>query len=83
MKRIEKILPLIMGVFGTVIVLDVFLEQFFNIGTKQSGSSLIYCISLVLLTTKYKGITKNKFVMTPLYIMIIQMCYSLITKGVL
>jgi len=83
MKKTEKILPIIMGIVGIVIIVDVFLEQFFNIGTKQNSLTLIYCISIVLLTTQYKGMIKNKFVMIPLYIMILQTIYSLITTYVL
>jgi hypothetical protein len=83
MKKTEKILPIIMGIVGIVIIVDVFLEQFFNIGTKQNSLTLIYCISIVLLSTQYKGMIKNKFVMIPLYIMILQTIYSLITTYVL
>ena len=83
MKKLEKISPIIMGIFGIVLIVDVFLEQFFNIGTKQNSLTLIYCISFVLLTTQFKGMIKNKLVMIPLYIMIIQTGYSLITTYVL
>ena len=83
MKKTEKILPIIIGIVGIVIIVDVFLEQFFNIGTKQNSLTLIYCISIVLLSTQYKGMIKNKFVMIPLYIMILQTIYSLITTYVL
>ncbi len=83
MKKLEKISPIIMGIFGIVLIVDVFLEQFFNIGTKQNSLTIMYCISFVLLTTQFKSMIKNKFVMIPLYIMIIQTSYSLITKYVL
>ena len=83
MGKIEKICSVILSIVGIVIIVDVFLEQFFNIGTKQNSLTLIYCISFVLLSTQYKRISKNKLVMIPLYIMIIQTCYSLITKFVL
>ena len=78
MKKTEKILPIIMGIIGIVIIVDVFLEQFFNIGTKQNNLTLIYCISIIILTTQFKGMIMNKFVMIPLYIMIIQTIYSLV-----
>ena len=78
MKKTEKILPIIMGIVGIVIIVDVFLEQFFNIGTKQNNLTLIYCISIIILTTQFKGMIMNKFVMIPLYIMIIQTIYSLV-----
>ena len=83
MKKIEKISSVILSIVGIVIIVDVFLEQFFNIGTKQNSLTLIYCISFVLLTTQFKSMIKNKFVMIPLYIMIIQTSYSLITTYVL
>ena len=82
MKKIEKISPIIMGIVGIVIIVDVFLEQCFNIGTKQNSLSLIYCISFIILTTKFKSILKNKFVMIPLYLMIVQTIYSLGIKYV-
>ena len=78
MKKTEKILPIIMGIVGIVIIVDVFLEQFFNIGTKQNNLTLIYCILIIILTTQFKGMIMNKFVMIPLYIMIIQTIYSLV-----
>ena len=83
MKKLEGLSPIIMGIFGIVLIVDVFLEQFFNIGTKQNSLTIMYCISFVLLSTQFKSISKNKLVMIPLYIMIIQTCYSLITKFVL
>ena len=83
MEKIEKISTVILSIVGIVIIVDVFLEQFFNIGTKQNSLTLIYCISFVLLTTQFKSMIKNKFVMIPLYIMIIQTSYSLITTYVL
>ena len=78
MKKTEKILPIIMGIIGIVIIVDVFLEQIFNIGTKQNNLTLIYCISIIILTTQFKGMIINKFVMIPLYIMIIQTIYYLV-----
>ena len=83
MNKVEKISPIIMGILGIVIIVDVFLEQFFGIGTKQKSLTLIYCISFVLLTTQFKSILKNKLIMIPFYIMILQTSYSLITKYVL
>ena len=83
MNKVEKISPIIMGILGIVIIVDVFLEQFFGIGTKQNSLTLIYCISFVLLTTQFKSILKNKLIMIPFYIVILQTSYSLITKYVL
>ena len=83
MNKVENISLIIMGILGIVIIVDVFLEQFFGIGTKQNSLTLIYCISFVLLTTQFKSILKNKLIMIPFYIMILQTGYSLITKYVL
>ena len=82
MEKIEKIFSVILSIVGTVLVVDVFLEQFFSIGTKQNSLTLIYCISFIILTTKFKSILKNKFVMIPLYLMIVQTIYSLGIKYV-
>tara|TARA_B100000809_G_C14653998_1_gene357036 strand:- start:128 stop:409 length:282 start_codon:yes stop_codon:yes gene_type:complete len=82
MEKIEKIFSVILSIVGIVLVVDVFLEQFFSIGTKQNSLTLIYCISFIILTTKFKSILKNKFVMIPLYLMIVQTIYSLGIKYV-
>ena len=82
MEKIEKIFSVILSIVGIVLVVDVFLEQFFSIGTKQNSLTLIYCISFIILTTKFKSIFKNKFVMIPLYLMIVQTIYSLGIKYV-
>ena len=74
----EKLSSVILSILGTVIVIDTILEQFFSIGIKQDSLVLGYCIGFVLLSTKFPNILNKKFVIIPLYIMIIQMIYSLI-----
>lgn len=83
MKKIEKILPIIIGFFGIVIIVNSFLEQFFNIGTKQNSLTLIYCILFVILTTQFKSMIKNKFATIPLLVMILQTFYSLFITHIL
>ena len=48
MEKIEKIFSVILSIVGIVLVVDVFLEQFFSIGTKQNSLTLIYCISFII-----------------------------------
>lgn len=77
MKK-EKLSSIILGILGIILVIDTILEQFFSIGVKQDSLVLGYCIGFVLLSTKFPKILNKKFVIIPLYIMIIQMIYSLI-----
>ena len=74
----EKISSIILIILGIVIVIDTILEQFFNIGTKQNSLVLGYCIAFVLLSIKFPNILKKKPVIIPMYIMVVQMVYSLI-----
>ena len=74
----DKLVSLILCIMGIVIVIDAILEQFFNIGIKQDSLVLGYCISFVLLSVKFPNILKKKYVIIPMYIMVIQMFYSLI-----
>ena len=76
--KIEKLSSLILTILGIVVVIDAILEQFFSIGTKQDTLVLGYCIGFVLLSTKFPNILKRKYVIIPMYIMIVQMIYSLI-----
>ena len=78
----EKLSSVILSILGTVIVIDTILEQFFNIGVKQNSLVIGYCIAFVLLSIKFPNILKRKFVIIPMYIMVIQMLYSLITTYV-
>tara|TARA_Y100001970_G_C14147247_1_gene810569 strand:+ start:109 stop:354 length:246 start_codon:yes stop_codon:yes gene_type:complete len=74
----EKLSSLILSIIGIVIVADAILEQFFNIGTKQDSLVAGYCVAFVLLSIKFPNLLKRKSVIIPMYIMIIQMIYSLI-----
>ena len=73
----EKISSLVLSILGIVIVIDGILEQFFNIGVKQDNLVIGYCIAFVLITTKFPNILKRKFVIIPMYAMILQTLYSL------
>ena len=74
----EKLSSLILSIIGIVIVADAILEQFFNIGTKQDSLVVGYCVAFILLSVKFPNLLKRKPVIIPMYIMIIQMLYSLI-----
>ncbi len=74
----EKISFLVLSILGIVIVIDGILEQFFNIGVKQDNLVIGYCIAFVLISTKFPNILKRKFVIIPMYAMILQMLYSLV-----
>ncbi len=80
MKRTEKISSIILLIVGVIIVVDTILAQFFMIGNKQNSLTLVYCIAFVLLCTQFPNILKKKYVVIPMYIMIIQMFYSLFSK---
>ena len=74
----EKLSSLILSIIGIVIVVDAILEQFFNIGTKQDSLVVGYCVAFILLSVKFPNLLKRKPVIIPMYIMIMQMLYSLI-----
>ena len=78
--NVEKISSIILCIVGCVLVVDAFLLQFLNIGTFQNTLVISYCVGFVLCSTKYPNLQKNKFVVFPLYIMIIQTFYSLFLK---
>ena len=80
MIKNEKISSIILSVLGFIIVIDTILEQCFNIGTKQNSLVTGYCVAFILLSLKFPNILKNKYVVIPLYIMIIQMIISLASK---
>ena len=80
MIKNEKISSIILSVIGFIIVIDTILAQFFNIGTKQNSLVTGYCVAFILLSLKFPNILKNKYVVIPLYIMIIQMIFSLISR---
>ena len=80
MIKNEKISSIILSVLGFIIVIDTILAQFFNIGTKQNSLVTGYCVAFILLSLKFPNILKNKYVIIPLYIMIIQMIISLASK---
>jgi len=50
----EKISSIILTILGIVIVIDTFLEQFFNIGTKQNSLVLGYCITFYKISKYFK-----------------------------
>lgn len=83
MNKLEKKSSIIMSVFGIGLILNLLLIQFFNIGLKSNIFALIYCVLFVLMTIQFKSIIRKKYVMIPLFILIIQTSYSLITTYIL
>ena len=81
--NVEKISSLILSVLGVIIVVDTILQQFFGIGTQQDNLVLGYCIAFILLTIKFPNLLKKKLVKIPMYIMVIQMIYSVIITYIL
>ena len=80
MNNPEKISSIVLCILGVVIVVDTILAQFFSIGEIQDNLVLPYCIAFVLLSIKYESILKKKYVVIPMYIMVLQTIYSLILK---
>ena len=76
--KTEKISAIILTLLGVVVVIDAMLEQFFNIGIRQDALVLGYCIAFIFLSIKFPNLLKKKYVIIPLYIMVIQTFYSLI-----
>ena len=79
-NKIENFASILLCIISLILIIDTILAQFFNIGTYQSNLALVYCIAFILLSIKYKNILSRKYVIIPLYVMIIQTAYSLITR---
>ena len=78
-KKIEKISSYILCLISIAIIVDTILAQL-GIGTYQKGLTLGYCILFILLNTKFPNLSKKKYVIYPLVLLIIQTTYSLISK---
>ena len=76
--KVIKFTSYCLCIVGVACVIDTFLVQFFNIGSYSKELSLGYCIGFIILTTKYPEIIKKKYVIIPLYLMVVQLFYSLI-----
>ena len=77
MKNNSKIASIILSFVGIMIVIDTALQQFFKIGTEQKNLTIVYCIVFILLSIMLPKLLNKKYVIIPLYIMILQMIYSL------
>mgnify|MGYP000904290760 CR=1 FL=1 len=78
--KFEQLASVVLCIISIILIIDTILAQFFNRGTYQSNLASVYCIAFILLSIKYKNILSKKYVTIPLYILIIQTAYSLITK---
>lgn len=78
----NKYFPIILSISGMIVVIDILLAQFLNTGVIPSSFVLVYCITFILISSKFKDITKNKFVMIPLYIIIVQTFVSIAKNSV-
>ena len=76
-NKIERIGSAVLCVVGIVSVVDTILYQFLAIGEEQKNLSLGYCVAFILMSVKFPGILKKKYVVIPLYVMILQTFYSL------
>ena len=76
-NKIEKIGSTILCIVGIISVIDTFLYQFLSIGEEQKNLSLGYCVAFILMSVKFPGILKKKYVIIPLYVMIVHTFYSL------
>ena len=75
-QKIEKIASILLFVVGIIAVIDTLLAQFFSIGVEAKTLRLVYCIAFIFSSLKFPLIVKKKYVVIPLYIMIVQMLYS-------
>jgi len=76
-NKIEKIGSAILCIVGIISVVDTFLYQFLSIGEEQKNLSLGYCVAFILLSVNFPTILKKRYVVIPLYLMILQTFYSL------
>jgi hypothetical protein len=77
MKNNTRLASLVLSFVGIIIVIDTALQQFFNIGTEQKNLTIVYCIVFILLSIMLPKLLNKKYALIPLYIMILQMIYSL------
>ena len=77
MNNNTKLASFILSFVGIIIVIDTALQQFFKIGTEQKNLTIVYCIVFILLSIMLPKLLNKKYVIIPLYIMILQMIYSL------
>ena len=78
MKNKERLSTITLAIVGSILVIDVLLEQFFNIGTMPNSLIVVYICLFIILSSKFENISKKKIVIIPLYIMVLQTCYSLV-----
>lgn len=77
-RKMNQNLPaFILSFIGVIIVIDTALSQFLTIGSEQKIFTIMYCIAFILLSIKFPGILKIKYVTIPIYAMILQTIYSL------
>ena len=77
MNNNTRLASLILSFVGIIIVINTALQQFFKIGTEQKNITIVYCIVFILLSIMLPKLLNKKYVIIPLYIMILQMIYSL------
>ena len=77
MKNNIRLASIILSFVGIIIVIDTALQQFFKIGTEQKNLTIVYCIVFILLSIIFPKLLNKQYVIIPLYIMILQMIYSL------
>ena len=77
MNNNTRLASFILSFVGIIIVIDTALQQFFKIGTEQKNLTTVYCIVFILLSIMLPKLLNKKYVVIPLYIMILQMIYSL------
>ena len=80
MGKVEKISNFILVILGIVLSIDLFLVLFFSKGIKQSTLIIGYFVSFILLSQKFKNISKNKFVIIPFYTVVVLQIISFVLK---
>ena len=72
MNNREKISTIILLISGFVLLVFSFLELFSSLATNQNNLiSMGYFVLFLLLSSKYKNIFKNKFLMITFYMVVV------------
>ena len=72
MNNGEKISTAILVILGFVLLVFSFLELFSSVETNQNNLiSMGYFGSFLILSSQFKSISKNKFVIIPFYLVVI------------
>ena len=82
-KAINILVKFLLIFLGSFIVINTILLQIFDIGNYKKEIVLTYIIAFIISIIQFPEFLKNKLVMIPFYLMIVQLVYSLLRLYIL